>query len=109
MRCGQHGRLAWVLGRMEYIDVAWIHGSASDPIRLVSELDSDRYEIRKLEFFSDGKVGHASRTRNSMGTELGVVPVPPLPEINQSPEFKGIAISAHVFEALWSANVPDET
>ncbi|REG50447.1 hypothetical protein B0G80_6879 [Paraburkholderia sp. BL6669N2] len=39
-----------------FIDVAWTHGFETEPIRLVSQLDNERYEIRKLEFFRDGRV-----------------------------------------------------
>ncbi len=91
---------------MEYIDVEWIHKSATDPIRLVSELDNRRYEIRKLEFFPGGKVGFASQHQNSPGTELGTAEVPPLAEINKSPEFNGATIRTQVFESLWAAHAP---
>jgi len=91
---------------MEYIDVEWKHQSNTDPVRLVSELNADRYETRKLEFFPTGKVCYASQQSGSPGTELGIVPVPPLAEINQSHEFNGVTISAQSFETLWAANVP---
>ena len=92
---------------MEYIDVEWIHKKIADPVRLVSELDACRSEIRKLEFFLDGKVGFASRSQNSHGTELGIeYAVPSLAEINQSPEFNGVSISSQDFETLWSMYGP---
>lgn len=78
------------------------------PFDWCSELDSQRYETRNLEFFPDGKIWYASRRMSSLGTELGSTPVPPLTEINQSPEFNGAAISAQNFEDLWAANVPGE-
>lgn len=40
---------------MKYIDVAWRHDFADEPVRLVSELDELRFETRKLEFFRDGR------------------------------------------------------
>lgn len=33
-----------------YIDVLWRHHHGDDPVRLVSELGSDRSALRKLEF-----------------------------------------------------------
>ena len=87
---------------MEFIDVQWIHDDPEDPIRLVSELDAERYETRKLEFFANGVVGFASPSESFGGTGLGVVPVPPLSEINADPEFAGVAITAAQFEALWA-------
>lgn len=87
------------------IDVAWKHVFEAEPVRLVSVLDRNRHEVRKLEFFRDGRVGFADEARSSHGTELGTVPVPPLVEINADPEFDGRAITLEDFETLWSCHV----
>ncbi|WP_439893095.1 DUF6881 domain-containing protein (plasmid) [Ralstonia sp. 25C] len=92
--------------RPEYIDVQWRHSSDADPTRLVSELDVQRMEIRKLEFFGDGRVGYASADHTSHGTALGLLPVPPLAEINADPQFVGVGITAAEFSALWLKHVP---
>ncbi|WP_316874445.1 DUF6881 domain-containing protein [Ralstonia edaphi] len=92
--------------RAEFIDVQWHHGSNGDPTRLVSELDENRMETRKLEFFVDGRVGYATTDHTAHGTELGLLPVPPLAEINADPEFVGTNITAAEFEALWFKHVP---
>ena len=92
--------------RFEIIDVQWRHRSDADPTRLVSELDEQRTEIRKLEFFEDGRVGYAWADHTAHGTELGLVPVPPLAEINADPEFVGTSITAAEFDALWLEHVP---
>lgn len=84
------------------IDVAWKHTHKDEPIRLVSALDGDRYDVRKLEFFRDGSVGFADETRSSLETALGTVPVPSSTEINADPEFEAQEIALEVFEALWS-------
>ncbi|WP_081062398.1 DUF6881 domain-containing protein [Burkholderia cepacia] len=84
------------------IDVAWKHTYEEEPVRLVSVLDGDRYEVRKLEFFRDGSVGFADEIRSSLGTTLGTVPVPSSIEINADPEFEAQEIALEVFEALWS-------
>lgn len=86
---------------MRYIDVRWLHHDPEYPIRLVSEIDSDNYEIRKLEFFQDGSVGFACVTFSQQGTALGTAPVPSITEINEMEEFKGKEISQADFEALW--------
>lgn len=94
---------------MEYIDVTWLHQSQDDPIRLVSELDADRHEVRKLEIFRNGTVGFASQLKHSPGTQLGYGgPIPSLDEINQGVEFHAAAISAGEFEKLWAAYAPTE-
>ncbi|MFN7693076.1 MAG: DUF6881 domain-containing protein [Burkholderiales bacterium] len=87
---------------MTYIDVRWNHPSADDPTRLVSELDANRWELRKLEFFPDGRVGYAGPVDATHGTRLGEAPVPSLEEINAQTEFDGDEVDAAVFESLWS-------
>ncbi|WP_454734392.1 DUF6881 domain-containing protein [Cupriavidus pauculus] len=64
------------LRRFEYIDIQWLHHFGAEPTYLVAELDELRMEIRKLEFFRDGRVGYAYSGHAAYGTELGVMPVP---------------------------------
>jgi hypothetical protein len=94
---------------MEYIDVDWCHDNSKEPIRLVSELGKDRYEVRKIEFFQSGEVGYAYEEITYLGTRLGEVPVPSLEEINLESQFKGRNISAEEFESLWSNYVQQNT
>jgi hypothetical protein len=86
---------------MPYVDVQWLSQSEEYPFRLVSELDEQRYETRKLEFFRNGKVGFASASGACGGTRLGELPVPPLKEINADLQFVGVSIQPQEFEALW--------
>ncbi|WP_419964714.1 DUF6881 domain-containing protein [Pelomonas cellulosilytica] len=65
------------------------------------ELDHERFERRKLEFYSDGRVGGACQGWSIGETELGSVAVPALSEINQMPEFEGEVLSKADFEELW--------
>lgn len=94
---------------MEYVDIQWHHSNVDYPVRLVSELDTERFEVRKLEFFVDGRVGHACKGSESHGTILGELPDPPLSEITMDPEFSGKHISAEEFEQLWSTHVARNT
>ncbi len=91
---------------MKYIDVQWLHENSEDPVRLLSELDQDGYETRKLEFFSDGCIGFACASAASLGVELGSAPVPPLGVINASEEFNGVEIAPADFEVIWSRVAP---
>lgn len=91
---------------MEYISVVWKHSSPSDSIRLVSELDEERYERRKLEFYADGTVGAASDDFEDARTQLGIVAVPALSEINEDTQFQGVAITQGEFDELWQQNAP---
>ncbi|MEI7297895.1 hypothetical protein WCQ02_41115 [Paraburkholderia tropica] len=84
------------------IDVAWKHDFDAEPVRLVSVLDRNRYEICKLEFFRDGRVGFADEKRSALGTQLGLLPVPSLTEINADPQFEARETTIKAFEVLWS-------
>jgi hypothetical protein len=86
---------------MEHISVIWKHRHRDEPARLVSELDGERFEIRKLEFFPDGSVGLASKEGESGSTRLGEATVPPLAESNEDPEFEGVPITNDEFDQLW--------
>jgi len=88
-----------------YIDVLWHHLNEDDPIRLVSELNDDRYETRKMEIFSNNRVGFADLLAHSIETRLGEAPVPPLQELNDKSEFSARVITAQEFEELWNSFV----
>jgi len=86
---------------MTYILVRWLQQFADEPILLYSELDSDRYETRKVEIFRGGRVGLAGEGLEFGGSVLGVVPVPSFAEINDSQEFVPQEISPDEFDAIW--------
>ena len=90
---------------MRYIDVKWLHDNEEYPIRLVSEVGPDNFEIRKLEFFKDGRCGFACKSDASFGVELGSATVPTLDEINANSEFDGEEIGRSDFEKLWTTFV----
>jgi hypothetical protein len=90
---------------MRYVDVKWLHACPVEPIRLVSEIGPDCYETRKIEFWSDGRVGDASQDGASPSTCLGDQPVPTLEESNSKVEFGGVEIDASAFERLWQQYV----
>ncbi|WP_409527004.1 DUF6881 domain-containing protein [Rhizobium sp. BK650] len=89
------------MSQYSYIRVRWLHSSSDDPADLWSELDADREEVRKVEIWSDGRVGYASDAGEISGTRLGKVPVPPLNEINLDPQFQAKAITKADFETCW--------
>ena len=88
---------------MEYIRVRWLHDNPSDPIWLISELDDERWEIRKVEIFSDGSRGYATSEIERGGTRLGLKPIPPLDQIAADSEFVPEPISREEFEAIWNS------
>jgi hypothetical protein len=84
-----------------YIHSRWKNGPADSPSEFYSELDPARWETRKVEVFSDGRLGYASSARSAHGTRLGIVPVPPLDEIASQQEFETMFIQSAEFEAIW--------
>jgi hypothetical protein len=88
---------------MNYIRVRWLHSFPDEPIWLISEIDDNRWEIRKVYIFPDGSKGYAQRGEEAGGTWLGAVPVPSLEEIAADPQFLPEKITKEEFEEAWAA------
>ena len=86
---------------MQYIKVKWIHSFPDEPMWLYSEIDDDRWEIRKVYVFPNGTCEYAGPNGNRGSTKLGIEPVPPLEEIASDPEFLPEEIPAEQFETIW--------
>jgi len=59
-----------------YIRVKWNHSSPDEPVKLWSELDAERFEVRKVEFGRMAASGYAESSREVGVTSLGLLPVP---------------------------------
>jgi hypothetical protein len=59
---------------VSYLKVEWHHDLPDDPVWLFSELDGERYEVRKVEVYRDGTRTFADSTRHSGTTMLGEIP-----------------------------------
>jgi hypothetical protein len=95
-----------VIGTMSYIRIRWKHEFSGEPALLYSELDENRWEIRKVEVFPDGHRGYASAAGSFGGTGLSVEPIPPLAEIAANPEFEPAEIGRQEFEHIWDNRQP---
>ena len=87
---------------LTYLRVRWLHDHAAEPVLLLSELNDDRWEVRKIEVFSDATQGYASESESDGRSFLGKLPVPSLEEIAADPEFEPALITASEFEAAWA-------
>ena len=85
-----------------YLRVEWKHTHADDPVMLYSELDEDRWEVRKVEVFADGRMTYADGRGATGDTQLGEDQVPPVDEIAKNAEFAPVVISRAEFETVWS-------
>ena len=88
---------------MNYIRVRWLHELPDEPVWLVSELNGDRWETRKVEIFPDGSKAYASSGETVGRTRLGLEPVPSLDAIAVDPQFIPEAITKGEFEKVWHA------
>lgn len=86
---------------MIYMKAWWHHDSTDEPVLLYSELDAQRWEIRSVEVFRDGRIGYASEAESAGPTMLGQLPVPEFDEIRADPEFDVEEITREEFEAVW--------
>jgi hypothetical protein len=84
-----------------YLRVRWKHSRPDTPVVLYSELDEDRWEVRKIEVFADGRMTHAEGRSATGDTRLGEVPVPSIEQITSDPEFEPEAITRAEFDAVW--------
>jgi hypothetical protein len=89
--------------KMTYIRVRWVHSFPDTPVLLYSELDDQRWEVRKVEVYGDGRKGFAGPNESAGDTMLGKEPIPPVTEISSDPQFDPSEISKHEFETVWVA------
>ncbi len=92
-------------GATSWLKVKWTHTSQDEPILIYSEIDGDRFETRKVEYFIGGAVGLASRRLEKGSTQLGSVPVPEIAKINEDSEFEAEEISEDEFNSIWDVYV----
>ncbi|MFF2195756.1 DUF6881 domain-containing protein [Streptomyces sp. NPDC058157] len=85
-----------------YVRLHWHHDSAEDPVLFLSELDADRYEIRRVQAHRDGQLDWADAHRETPTIGLGQAPVPDLAELNAQTEFHAEPITATDFETAWT-------
>jgi hypothetical protein len=86
---------------MEYLKVSWIHDLKDEPILLYSEIDENRFEVRKIEIYKDDSFGLAMSAYNFGGTLLGLEPLPDISEIANDSQFIPQNISKDEFEEVW--------
>jgi hypothetical protein len=85
-----------------YVKVRWDHEFAEEPVEVFSELDNERYEVRKVEVYRDGRLDWADASRDTDAIGLGAVPFPDLAEINSQEEFHAATVIAAEFESAWT-------
>ena len=87
---------------MTYLKVKWIHTDLDYPVLIYSELDHERWELRKVEIFPDGRMLYADPDVEFEETGLGTMPLPSLEKIAANPKFEPEVISKAEFEKVWA-------
>ncbi len=86
---------------MKHLRVRWFHNSVEDPVVLYSEIDDERWEIRKVDEYVDGRRDLAGTGIETGSTFLAEDQTPSIEEINSDPQFEAVEITAEEFEAVW--------
>jgi hypothetical protein len=87
---------------MKYTKIKLLNPSPNEPVWIYEELDDDRWELRKVEIFLDGRIARVSELEESDETGLSIERIPPLSEIAADPHFEAHEITAEEFEEVWS-------
>ncbi|WP_298035400.1 DUF6881 domain-containing protein [uncultured Dysosmobacter sp.] len=87
---------------MEYVLVEWTHEYEDEPYEIYSELDADRREVRKVEFFRNGLCFSYGGDRGNCDA-LADVPFPEnLRVIGQTEGMTARSISRSHFLEVWN-------
>jgi hypothetical protein len=86
---------------MTYLKVIWQHHFDDEPVELLSELDADRMEVRKVERFRNGMLTFAGPEIAAGSTHLAESQVPPVTDIAADPQFQPSEIDRDTFERAW--------
>lgn len=86
---------------MDYLHVHWQHDAADAPVDIYSELDDERWEVRKVEVFADGTHHYADDWHSTGRTGLSEVPLPSFEELAVQRPLVPAVIDGAEFERLW--------
>lgn len=91
---------------MKYILLKWFHNLDDEPYKIYSEIDDQRYEMRKIEMYKNGTIYICDEKMINSQIELADVAFPEdLDEINQDGQFFARYISKEEFESIWNKTV----
>ena len=86
---------------MTYLKVSWNHSKPTYPVVFYSELDENRWEVRKVEVFANGRYKRAGANNPNNMNELGEVPTPTLEQIASDAQFSPLEITKEQFQLMW--------
>ena len=85
-----------------YFHAVWFNASEDEPVEYHDELDADRYSMRCVRKYRDGRLEACSYASDNWRDVMPEGPIPPIIEINRDPQFAAKEISKSEFEAAWN-------
>ena len=89
-----------------YLKVRWVHDLPDEAVLWYHELDSNRFEVRKVVVFVNGKSERAGEGESTDYAELGPEPMPLPAEIAAQDDFHVLDMSGDEFEQRWLEAAP---
>lgn len=86
---------------MKYVHIRWDNKSLDEPVSIFSEVDSEDWEVRRVEVFRDDHLAFASERSCTPGCGLAELKFGDLDEINENPEFHAEIIAEERFNEMW--------
>ncbi len=90
-----------------HIHVIWLAACAEDAQEYYDELDADRWSIRCVRVYREGRSEAFSHASPNWRDVMPEAPVDTPDMINRDTQFRARAISAAEFEAAWLAALPE--
>jgi hypothetical protein len=84
-----------------YFYGVWIDATEDEPREYYDELDADRWSIRCVRKYRDGRFEAYSYVSENWRDVMPETPIPPLADINDQEKFSAKEISKAEFEAVW--------
>jgi len=76
-----------------YFHAAWFNANEDEPVEYYDELDADRYCMRCVRKYRDGRLEACSYASDNWRDEMPEGPIPPTADINRDPQFSAKGIS----------------
>lgn len=86
---------------MRYQKALWKHSDSKYPKEILSEINDEMWEVRKVEVFFDGRMFFSDGRKSTGDTILADQLMPSVEELSENPEFDVVDISKKEFEKKW--------
>ncbi len=92
---------------MHHVHVIWLAARTQDPQEYYDELDADRWSIRCVRVYRDGRHEAFSYASPNWHDVMPEAPISTPDKINRDTQFRARAILPAEFEAAWEAALPE--